>query len=184
MCDPTTAVLAISAIASIGSAAASYSTQNKQAKYQNDLNEYNNKLSIRNRNDNNAAIDFNQRARAEAATDQIWTDDVQARQGEARIRVAAGESSIAGNTVDSLMREVKGQQAMYANSVEHNLTNSYVEDDSKRRQIWNNYLSEVGNRKEATGGSKIGLGFQIAGAVANAYSGYQDGQLKQQIAAT
>lgn len=179
MCEPTTMGYAALALAA-ASTAYSYDQQNKNAQYQNELNEYNNKLSARNLADNMNTIAFNQNQQRDAATEQIWRDDLEARRAEARARVAAGESGIAGLTVDSLMREIKAQQAMYASSVNQNLAANNAEADAQRRQIWNTYLSEVGNRTPGQKASTIQLGIGLAKAGLSAYSTYNSAKFRQE----
>lgn len=179
MCEPTTLAAASLAIGA-ASAYVSYDQQNKNAQYQQELNEYNNKLSARNAADNFNALQYNLNQERDAATEQLWRDDLEARRAEARTRVAAGESGIAGLTVDSLMREIKANQAMYASSINQNLQNSYGEADSTHRGIWNTYLSEVGNRPVAQKGSAPQLGLGIAGAGLKAYNSYDDAEFRKE----
>jgi len=178
MCGVTEAAIA-GLIISAGSAAYSFDQQNKNAQYQNELNEYNNKLSARNLADNMNTLAYNQNAERDAAVEQLWRDDLEARRAEARARVAAGESGVAGQTIESVMREIKAQQAMYASSVNQNLDRINDSMDGERRQIWNNYLSEIGNRTPGIKGSKMALGLQIAGAGLQAYNGYQEGKFRE-----
>ncbi len=179
MCGVTEAAIA-GLIISAGSAAYSFDQQNKMAQYQNELNEYNNKLSARNLADNMNTLAFNQNAERDAAVEQIWRDDLEARRAEARARVAAGESGVAGQTIESVMREIKAQQAMYAASVNQNLDRINASMDGERRQVWNNYLSEIGNRTPGVKGSALALGLQIAGAGVSAYDKYQDGKFREE----
>lgn len=181
MCDPATAAYAAVALAA-GSAYVSYDQQNKNAKYQNDMTEYNNKLSALNAADNNNAISYNLQAEKEASTEQLLREDIEGRKAEARARVATGESGIAGQTVDSLMRELAGNQAMYADSVNMNLEQSYAESLGQRKAVWNNLQSEIGSRSKAVGGNSMALALQIGQAGVSAYSGYKDSQYKTEMA--
>lgn len=178
MCDLTTAAYVGLAISAAGTAY-SVDQQNKNAQYQNELNEYNNKLSARNLADNMNTLAFNQNAERDAATEQLWRDDIEARRAEARARVAAGESGIAGQTVDSIMREIKAQQAMYASSVDMNLKADAAASDGQRRQIWNNYLSEIGNRTPGQKANNFAAGLQIAQAGLSAYNKSQDQKFRE-----
>lgn len=183
MCEPTTIALAVAAVAAAGSAYVSYDTQNKNAEYQNELNAYNNEMSRRTMIANRDSLAYNQNSARDSATEQLWQDDLDARKAEARARVAAGESGIAGNTVDSIMREIKGQQAMLANEVNMNLKTGQVEAESQNRQIWNNYLSEVGNRTPGQRASDAGLAFNVLGIAANSYGSYKTQQNRTNTAA-
>lgn len=181
MCDPVS--ISYGALA-IGSTLVAADQQNKMAAYQNELNEYNNQLSRQNMAENMNALAYNQNQEREAATEQLWRDDIEARRAEARARVAAGESGIAGQTVDSIMREIKGQQAMYASSINQNLQRGAGEADSQRRQIWNNYLSEVGSRPKAVGANGLATALSIGQAGLGAYNMHQDRQFRKEYLAS
>lgn len=179
MCDPVSLGVASLAIGAVG-AYAQYDQQNKAAKYQEEMNAYNQKLAIQNMADNYNALAYNQNQERDAATEQLWRDDLEARRAEARARVAAGESGIAGQTVDSIMREIKANQAMYKSSVDMNLENAYAEADSTRRGIWNTYLSETSNQPAVQKGSALQLGIGLAGAGLGAYSAYETAKYRQE----
>lgn len=181
MCDPATAAYVAVALAA-GSAYVSYDQQNKNAKYQNDMTEYNNKLSALNAADNNNAISYNLQAEKEASTEQLLREDIEGRKAEARARVATGESGIAGQTVDSLMRELAGNQAMYADSVQMNLEQSYAESIGQRKAVWNQFQSEVGSRTKAVGGNAMALALQIGQGGLSAYNQYQEGKYREEMA--
>lgn len=178
MCEPTTLAAAAFAIAAAGSYA-TYDQQEKQADYQQKLNAYNDELSAINAANNMNSLAYNQNQTEQAATDQRWRDDLEARRSDATARVAAGESGIQGNTVDSILREIKFNQGLNSVNLDNNIEASFMENTATQQGIWNNYVTEKVNRPQLTGGSEVGLALGIAQAGVSAYGTYQDALFKE-----
>lgn len=182
MCDPVSLGIAAVAIAA-GGAYASYDQQEKQAQYQQELNDYNNELSAINNANNMNSLSYNQNQTRDATTDKAWGDDLEARRAEARARVAAGESGVAGNTVDSILREIKFNNGLSNVNLNQNLEASYMEGTAKRQGVWNSYLNEKVNRPPVIGGNEAVLALGIANAGLSGYNTYSDAKFKQDQAA-
>ena len=76
-------------------------------------------------------FNFKQQQEAEKASQAIQTTQVDALQAKARARVAAGESGVSGLSVENLLADFDRQDAVYRDSVRHNLQYSrlqYQED--------------------------------------------------------
>lgn len=99
----------------------------------------------------------------------------QARAERARLRVAAGESGLAGNVYDSLLRDSYFQEGTDIATLENNrvsrMQQSGMEGQALRSQA-------QGNLNQVRRPSLLASGLQIAGSAASEYSDYQNQQAR------
>jgi hypothetical protein len=72
-------------------------------------------------------VNLKQQQEGEAASQAIQSTQIDALQAKARARVAAGESGLSGLSVENLLADFDRQDAVYRDSVRHNLQYSRLQ---------------------------------------------------------
>lgn len=157
------AMLAITA----ASAANSIVQQSKAAAAQDEFNQKQREASIKAMNDNMSQIELAKQQATEQAGQKTFENDIAARKAMATAKVSAGESGVAGLSVDALLAELDGSRARYNQSVQANLDDTINNLNSQRTNINNSAASQVNYLRTPQAPDYIGAGLRIGSAYAN-----------------
>jgi hypothetical protein len=117
MCDPGTIVAGASLAIGIGGKIAEGAAQNKAAAA-------NKKASLAAMTEDWKALSLQEAQQQDAAQQSIMQADRQGRQADALARVSAGESGVAGASVDALLGDLSSQVSAFKVTTERNLSNT------------------------------------------------------------
>ena len=161
MCEPTTALLVLSA----ASAAAGVYGQQQQAKAQNAYNDQQAKNTMEAYRANLAQTNLMQSQEHAAATQKINENNRAAEAAKATALVSAGESGISGLSVDALLANLSGEQARYNESVNQNYENASMAIDNQRTNAQVNAASQINSLKTPQSPDYLGAALRIGTAV-------------------
>lgn len=114
MCDPGTIVAGASLAIGVGSKIAESKAQDKAAAA-------NKKASLAAMTEDWKALSLQEAQQQDAAQQSIMQADRQGRQADALARVSAGESGVAGASVDALLGDLSAQVSAFKTTTERNL---------------------------------------------------------------
>lgn len=117
MCDPGTIVAGASLAIGVGSKLAESSAQNKAAAA-------NKKASLAAMTEDWKALSLQEAQQQDAAQQSIMQADRQGRQADAVARVSAGESGVAGASVDALLGDLSAQVSAFKTTTARNLSSA------------------------------------------------------------
>lgn len=157
MCEPTTAMLAITAGASL----ANLFQQQQAAKAQDASNQRQAENTMTAYKANLAQTNLMQQQEAAAASQKINENNKAAAAAEARATVSAGESGISGLSVDALLGELAGKQASYNDSVMQNYENASMAIDNQRTNLQVNAASQINSLKTPQQPDYLGTALRI-----------------------
>lgn len=161
MCEPTSIMVGLTALSTV----LAVKGQQEMAKQQEDSIEESARLS-----NETTQKQYNQIQ--EQNTDEVSQVARAAMVEQARMRVAAGEAGIAGNTVDAAMgnSEFNAAEAIagIGKNTRNNLSQSYLNARAGDAQ----YKSQMNSIKQP---DWVGAGLQIAGSVAGNYNSMKAG---------
>ena len=161
MCEPTTALLVLSA----ASAAAGVYGQQQQAKAQNAYNDQQAKNTMEAYRANLAQTNLMQSQEHAAATQKINENNRAAEAAKATALVSAGESGISGLSVDALLANLSGEQARYNESVNQNYENASMAIDNQRTNAKVTAASQINSLKTPQSPDYLGAALRIGTAV-------------------
>lgn len=160
MCEPTTALLVLSA----ASAAAGVYGQQQQAKAQNAYNDQQAKNTMEAYRANLAQTNLMQSQEQAAASQKINENNRAAEAAKAKALVSAGESGISGLSVDALLADLSGEQSRYNESVNQNYENASMAIDNQRRNVQINASSQINSLKTPQTPDYFGAALRIGQA--------------------
>lgn len=157
MCEPTTALLVMSA----ASAAAGVYGQQQQVNAQNAYNEQQAKNTMEAYRANLAQTNLMQSQEHAAATQKINENNRAAEAAKAKALVSAGESGISGLSVDALLADLSGEQSRYNESVNQNYQNASMAIDNQRTNVRVNAASQINSLKTPQSPDYLGAALRI-----------------------
>ena len=160
MCEPTTALLALSAASTV----AGVYGQQQQAKAQNAANEQQAKNTMEAYRANIAQTNLMQSQEHAAATQKVNENNRAASAAQAKALVSAGESGISGLSVDALLAELSGEQARYNDSVNQNYQNASMAIDNQRKNAQINASSQINQLETPQSPDYLGAALRIGQA--------------------
>lgn len=165
MCEPTTIMAGLA----IASAAAGVMADKSASNAQKASNraQYNNAVIAR--NENIAQTNLQASQETEAAGQKIAENNREARKALSTMTVSAGESGIAGLSVDSLLADIGASQGRYNMGVQTNLDNAISAINSERTNAnisANNVIASLTPPKQP---NYLGAALQIGSAGAGWY---------------
>lgn len=160
MCEPTTAMLVLSA----ASTAAGLYGQQQQAKAQNAYNDQQAKNTMEAYRANLAQTNLMQSQEQAAATQKITENNRAAEAAKAKALVSAGESGISGLSVDALLADLSGEQSRYNESVNQNYENASMAIDNQRKNVQINAASQINQLKTPQAPDYLGAALRIGQA--------------------
>lgn len=164
MCEPTTALLVLTA----ASTAAGVYGQQQQVKAQNAYNDQQAKNTMEAYRANLAQTNLMQSQEQAAASQKINENNRAAEAAKAKALVSAGESGISGLSVDALLADLSGEQARYNESVNQNYENASMAIDNQRKNVQINAASQINQLKTPQAPDYLGAALRI-GQAAYAY---------------
>lgn len=159
MCDPVTALTAVSTVLSIGGAVSQFSQQKQMAK-QNTAN------SLRAYENTNADLTNRQIQEQNAAAQQTFEQQREYAGANAHAIVAADNSGVQGISVDGLLADLAGQQARRQDTVGQNLSMSV---DQLQRERVGAAAARDSSIASTPKPSALALAINIGGQAANGY---------------
>lgn len=160
MCEPTTALLALS----VASTVAGVYGQQQQVKAQNAYNDQQAKNTMEAYRANLAQTNLTQSQEQAAATQKINENNRAAEAAKAKALVSAGESGISGLSVDALLADLSGEQARYNESVNQNYQNASMAIDNQRKNAQINAASQINQLKTPQSPDYLGAALRIGQA--------------------
>lgn len=157
MCGPVAIMVALTA----ASTAMNVYGQNQTAEAQADSIEDQARLQ-------NEALEKQYEQMRQQGTDKVSEVAKQAMIEQARMRVSAGESGIAGSSVDSIMGESMFNAAEAVSGIQKNVRNGKDQSELEGRGMYAANKSKANSIKQP---DWIGAGLQIAGSVAGNWNG-------------
>ena len=94
MCEPTSAISGL--VIAAASAAAQVAAQEKNASYQNKVNNQQRENAIKARNENLSQIEVAKQQATTQAGQKVFENDLAAQKAEATTKVSAGENGVSG----------------------------------------------------------------------------------------
>jgi uncharacterized protein HemX len=160
MCEPTTIMLAVSAVAGLVA-------QNQAAKGQDQYNKQQARNSAQAQRDNWEQINTRRSQEAEAAAEKIAENNTAMREAQATQIASAGPG---GLSMDALLGHIAQKGASYNDSVNANYQRINQGLDSQLTNVNRNAASEVNSLKAPAKVDYLGAALKIGNA---AYTGYQ-----------
>lgn len=154
MCDPGSIIAASTLAVEAGGKVASYMGQKKQAK------------AVATAADNSARqqigqVSLRETQTQDSASQSILQADRQARAADAEARVSAGESGVAGASVDALLNDVQRQDSEYKTATNVNTQDELAQLEAEKQGI----RVQAANQKAAVPQpSTLALGTSLVGA--------------------
>lgn len=164
MCDPVTlsaASLAMTAASSVASIVA----QDQQAKAVADANKRNYDAQMVAYNANIANANWQKTQEAENLSATRIANNQVARRDMAKATVQAGESGIAGLSVDGLLAELGGRAGMANMNAQTQFERRDRAIEMDRMNAWSSTASNINSMKTPMGADYIGAGLRITSAV-------------------
>lgn len=153
MCDP---IIASTVVGVYG--------QRQQEKAQNAYNEQQAKNAMEAYRANIAQTNLMQSQEHAAASQKINENNRAAEAAKAKALVSAGESGIAGLSVDALLADLSGDQARYNESVNQNYENASMAIDNQRKNAQTNASSQINQLKTPQSPDYLGAALRIGQA--------------------
>lgn len=176
MCEPAT-IIAVSALAlSAGATYANYEAQTEQA---NSMNAYQNALRAQNIENSKAAYLadnelLNRRLEQEraAAAEEKLKSTIEGQKIAAKATTAAGESNVAGLSVDRLLSGIERDVAFNQGTIKRNLVNTEAQAEANRELLKSSFQSNANSVSPGMymGPSGLATGLAIGGQVLGAVS--------------
>jgi hypothetical protein len=163
--------IAGSAINSIASPVMQYMGQQQQAKYQEQLYDYNKQVA-----ETNLASQYAMLSRRQSEEQRKFGQEmgIIARRGaetRATALVSSVESGVSGLSVDSLMNNYYRQQSEYLTTTQQQAKASLFQSEMEKQQARSGYQGQVlSAMPTAPGGSAVALGLGVAGGLSGLYS--------------
>lgn len=158
---------------SAASTGVGFMAQEQQAKQQDAAYAQNKKNSIAAFEDSQRALTYREAQEQESAAVQKQDNNIQARKAAATNIVAAGESGITGNTVDSLLRDIYGQAGAANDRVDQNLDWSMEQIAAEKRGQGFTAQNRINSVQRGQKPSIVAAGLKLAGAGLDSYTGYK-----------
>jgi len=163
--------IAGSAISAVGMPVMQYMGQQQQAKYQEQLYDYNKQVA-----ETNLASQYAMLSRRQSEEQRKFGQEmgIIARRGaetRATALVSSVESGVSGLSVDSLMNNYYRQQSEYLTTTQQQAKASLFQSEMEKQQARSGYQGQVlSAMPTAPGGSAVALGLGVAGGLSGLYS--------------
>lgn len=177
MCEPISMALASFAMTA-GSAVTSFMGASENAKTQNLANKITRQNAIADFGRQDAALGQRQIQEQDAAGARKADVSLKAESARATNAVAAGESGIAGPTVDSLMRDIYAQEGRYDSRTDTNLDWTMDQIQDQKTSASYAMKDRVNSLRDVQKPSFAEVGLKVAGAGLDAYSGFKTNSKK------
>ena len=166
MCEPTTAMLVLTAASSAATVyqqqqAADAQERSNQIQYQNSM-----RAMAANVNQTNAEH-MQQR---EAAMQKLDENNMQARAAKSTAQVSAGENGISGMSVDALLSDLGNRQQHFNSAVTTNYQNAEVAINNQRENIGIDTASQINSLKTPAMPDYAGAALRIGTAAYDYYN--------------
>lgn len=161
MCEPTTALLVLTAASTV----ASVYGQQQQVKAQNASNAQQAKNTMEAYRENLAQTNLMQSQEQAAASQKINENNRTAAAAKAKALVSAGESGISGLSVAALLADLSGEQSRYNESVNQNYENASMAIDNQRKNVQINAASQINQLQTPQAPDYLGAALRIGQAV-------------------
>lgn len=172
MCEPVSMALASFALTA-GSAVTSYMGASENAKTKNLANDLTRQRAIADFGRQDAALGKRESQEMDAASARKFDVSLDAEKARATNAVAAGESGIAGPTVDSLMRDIYAQEGRYNTRVDTNLDWTVDQIQEQKKGASATMKDRIGSLSDVQAPSFLETGLRIGAGAADAYSGFR-----------
>lgn len=179
MCEPATIAASV-AIASLAlSAGATYANYEAQTEQANSMNAYQNALRAQNIENSKAAYLadnelLNRRLEQEraAAAEEKLKSTIEGEKISAKATTAAGESNVAGLSVDRLLSGIERDVAFNQGTIKRNLVNTEAQAEANRELLKSSFQSNANSVSQGMymGPSGLATGLAIGGQVLGAVS--------------
>lgn len=159
MCDIKTMA---SAALAISTSVLDYQAQDTQADAQEEYNKQIQKnAEVAHQNDLEA-LRVQQQQDEDQAEEEIFQNQVAARQARSRAKTAAGESGVTGLSVDALLADFERQEANFKDAVTANLANRDQQRRLEENSALTRYQSRVNSRQPVSRPSLTGTALNLA----------------------
>lgn len=171
MCNPALAVAALT----VASTAYSINEANTQQNYAEAVAKQNaemqNQAAMENYKLQNRQLNMQQLQESEATALEKHKQRLAVQREVATARVAAGESGVAGLSIDSLFSDIIRQGANNMTTLDRNLADANDQRDIEKKALQNNTWAGLQNPSFYKGKHQtLGAGLQIASSGAGAYT--------------
>jgi len=166
MCEPTTAMLVLTA----ASTAMSVNAQQEQASAQEAANQrqYQNSMKAMAANVNQTNAEHMQQR--EAAIQKLDENNMNARAARSTAQVSAGENGISGMSVDALLSDLGNRQQRFNSSVTTNYQNAEMAINNQRENIGIDAASQINSLKTPSMPDYAGAALRIGTAAYDYYN--------------
>jgi len=172
MCNPIALAVASFAV-SAASTVAEYQAQSAAAEEQNRLYEANRRNAIRAFEDKQLAMNQRIAQEQEAAATEKFDTALEARAARATNEVAAGESGIAGNTVEGLARDFASREQRFKDRIDQQTDWTVTQLAAEKRGQSFEALDRINSVRRATKPNFAAAGLKIAAAGIDSFSSYK-----------
>lgn len=172
MCEPTTIAMAAMAVVSTAYGIHESNTQQNYAEAVAKQNaDLQNAAAMENNKLQNRQLNMQQLQESEATALQKHQQRLAVQKEVATARVGAGESGVAGLSIDSLFSDIIRQGANNMTTLDRNLEDANAQRDVEKRALQNNTWAGLQNPSFYKGKNQtLGAGLQIASAGMSAYT--------------
>ena len=161
----------MSVASAIGMPIIQYMGQQQQAKYQEQLYEYNKTVAEGNAMSQYAAISRRQAEEQRRFGQEMGIIARRGAEARATALVSSVESGVSGLSVDSLMNNYYRQQSEYLTTTQQQAKASMFQSEMEKQQARSGYQGQVlSAMPTAPGGSPLALGLGVAGGLSGLYS--------------
>jgi hypothetical protein len=164
MCDGASEVAVATMIISAASAAMTVDASQKNADYQNQMNERQRQQTLANAAANNTEVNLEGQQTRAAAAQKLEENNRAAAIGIAKAKAAGGATGVEGNSVDALLGDLSGVQTRYNNSIQTNYDSSVNALENQRLNIYSNAASTINGLKTPLQPDYITAGLKVAQA--------------------
>ncbi len=163
--------IAGSAVSAVAGPAMQYMGQQQQAKYQEQLYEYNKTVAEGNAMSQYAAISRRQAEEQRRFGQEMGIIARRGAEARSTALVSSVESGVSGLSVDNLMNNYYRQQSEYLTTTQQQAKASMFQSEMAKQQARAGYQGQVlSAMPTASGGSPLALGLGVAGGLSGLYS--------------
>lgn len=162
MCD-------VAAVVAVAGLAINVASTVNQANEQNKASQDNAENARKTAQNNMGLLSLRQMQEAAAANQTIYQMDLEARKAKAQTAVSAGESGVAGTSVDLLLADIDRQQLQAQEGTKRNLEGTLSQLEQEKKVVSTNMQSQINSVPAA---NPWATGLKIGGAGVDAGTSY------------
>lgn len=162
MCEPTAIIAGVGAVISIGGEIIGANEQQRK-------HEENSRQARESAKNATKLLGLRQMQEQKAAAQTIYQMDLEARTADAKTRVSAGESGVAGASIDALVADIERQRLMAEAGTRENAQGTVDQLNEEKKVVRSNSAAQVNSVASA---NPWATGLRIGGHTANAAASY------------